>query len=600
MADFDSPSITTREQPSSAVAIPSGSTSIPFFIGTAGQGPINRSQLVLGPDDFLAIYGPDDGGDLYQSVSGFFQNGGEAAYIVRIAHYTDITDPTTLTAVSASAVLANEGDTPVITVRATSEGAAGNLLAVSTTRRDKAVTVVLSDLPAGPATEAEIASASQIRPGVQLLIEDPENDNAIRVVVLEILAHAGANGGDVIRFASATVPADGILSANVPVVTKETLDITFAVRGRGLKPYVDLSMSPLDTKRYFGNVIGTNPRVLDPKQRIYVEDALVAASAAVDPRPVNANMRPLSGGLDGGAVTDNDYAGAQASHVGLWALEENELFSLGSIPGVETVTVQRALVDYASYRQDFLAILDAPEGLTPSGVVEYKNVTANLAGTWGAMYAPRLRILRQRTGAIEDFPSAGYVLGAFARTDARRNVAEAAAGVSKGQILGVVGVARNNEYVLKGNRDIVYSEGINPIYSKPGRGVVIWGQNTLDPTSEYGTIGIRRAFIALRKDLNSLSQFVLFEVNDDVLRGEFRKRARSYLRNKRIEGVLKGSSDNEAFYVQCDKDNNPDSVVNAKQFYARVGVNIKPGIEQGFIDLELDARGLEAELAAAA
>lgn len=101
------------------------------------------------------------------------------------------------------------------------------------------------------------------------------------------------------------------------------------------------------------------------------------------------------------------------------------------------------------------------------------------------------------------------------------------------------------------------------------------------------------------KDIESLSDFVLFELNTEILREEYRTRTSGYLRQRWQDGVLQGANERAAYTIVADETNNPPSVVNARQFYAKIGVNVIPGIDYANINIFRDSRSLEEELAAA-
>lgn len=817
MTNFASPFLEVKERASSAVALPAISTSIPLMQTTAIRGPINLPQFIVGAEDYVSIFGGDDTSDGFEAMIGFFNNGGQGLLVNRVAHYTDITDPSTLTAVAASLTLNTAGtaatsaekttaaepfdlsagngvsqpptltvsidgaasdtatvnatpsvltapgapggvgtpaDTltftvngvtqvytvpgspptsaadwaldiaaqlpgvfgsvaggavvlttdrhgssadvdyvsgtgtagadsgfgagpvagvnagpnevadlsavtaaeldailttdwtggggittaiasgaitvttvatgsaaslsvvtgtaatvvgfspagattgadagaptvPVITVNASSEGEHGNTLSVTTTRRDRVVALVTEDLAAVPITEMVVSTSSQFRTGMQIRVEDSVTTGEFRAIVSEVI-------GTRVLFTAAVTPTAAVTATNSPTVTKETFDLTPIVDNEPQPAFIDLSMSSLDVKYYFATVIGSDITQIDPRFRFLVADLSVAATNTTDPRPVNVTNSILSGGVNSSPVTDNDFTGSAASNLGIFAADTSDIFSMSIAPGIETTAVHNALLDYAALRNDHVAVMDMPEGLTPQQTVTYKNVTANLFGTFGIAYAGRIKVVRQSTGVAEGFPAVGHAVGAYARTDQERNVSEPPAGVEKGQLRGVVGMADNNIYGDKANRDLIYPEGINPIYSKPGRGVVMWGQNTLDPLSDRGAIGVRRAFIFLRKSILELSEFVLFEKNTTTLRGRFRNAVTAFLTEQRRQGVLSGDTDDEAFYIICDETNNTPSVINARKFVARIGVNVIPGIDFATITIERDTRALDAELA---
>jgi phage tail sheath protein FI len=100
------PGVYVEEIPSSVHTITGVATSIAAFVGWADQGPINYAGLVLSWADFQRIYGGFDARSPYLSyaVSQFFINGGQQAYILRLA-YTGAATATDSPAASAKLTL---------------------------------------------------------------------------------------------------------------------------------------------------------------------------------------------------------------------------------------------------------------------------------------------------------------------------------------------------------------------------------------------------------------------------------------------------------------------------------------------------------------
>lgn len=103
MAEFLSPKIQVVEVRQGVTDVQGVSTSTGGFIGIAEKGPINTPKLVTSLTQFQEIFGgPLSSSYLFEQVDAFFNNGGARAYITRVAHYTDISNRATLTAVAAS------------------------------------------------------------------------------------------------------------------------------------------------------------------------------------------------------------------------------------------------------------------------------------------------------------------------------------------------------------------------------------------------------------------------------------------------------------------------------------------------------------------
>lgn len=100
------PGVYVEEIPSGVHTITGVATSITTFIGWAAQGPTQYAGLVQSWTDFQRIYGGFDARSPYlgYAVSQFFINGGQQAYIVRLA-YTGPTTATLAPAGSASLTL---------------------------------------------------------------------------------------------------------------------------------------------------------------------------------------------------------------------------------------------------------------------------------------------------------------------------------------------------------------------------------------------------------------------------------------------------------------------------------------------------------------
>lgn len=87
------PGIYVEEVDATDRAIAGAGVATPIFFGIADRGPISTPVLVTGKKDFERVFGylvQDE--SLHPSVMGFFANGGSACYVVRLSHYSDITD----------------------------------------------------------------------------------------------------------------------------------------------------------------------------------------------------------------------------------------------------------------------------------------------------------------------------------------------------------------------------------------------------------------------------------------------------------------------------------------------------------------------------
>jgi len=99
MPSYLHPGVYVEEIPSGSKPIEAVGTSTAAFIGYATQGPIGDPELIFKWDDYDKQFGgirdtkETKGDPMGFSVSAFFQNGGTAAYIVRITKNWNASQP---------------------------------------------------------------------------------------------------------------------------------------------------------------------------------------------------------------------------------------------------------------------------------------------------------------------------------------------------------------------------------------------------------------------------------------------------------------------------------------------------------------------------
>ncbi len=142
----------------------------------------------------------------------------------------------------------------------------------------------------------------------------------------------------------------------------------------------------------------------------------------------------------------------------------------------------------------------------------------------------------------------GHLAGLYARTDARRGVWKAPAGV-EATLLGV----RSLEFkVLDAHQDDLNPLGINALRLVPSAGVVAWGARTMRPGSEWRYVSVRRTAIFLRKSIFEGIQWVVFEPNDEPLWASLRLNVEAFMEQQFRQGAFAGRTSREAYFVKCD------------------------------------------------
>ena len=184
-------------------------------------------------------------------------------------------------------------------------------------------------------------------------------------------------------------------------------------------------------------------------------------------------------------------------------------------------------------------------------------------------------------------PLNGDIAGLCVRTDDTRDPWYSPAGYNRGIIKNVVKLAYNPK---KGERDILYKAGVNPVITQAGQGTLLFGDKTLlAKPSAFDRINVRRLFIVLEKAIATAAKYSLFEFNDEFTRAQFRNLVEPFLRD--VQG-RRGIFD---FRVVCDTSNNTGDVIDRNEFVG--DIYVKPARSINFIQLNFVAvrTGVEFE-----
>lgn len=110
-------------------SVPALRTAMWVAVGVAEKGP-HTATLITSWEEYVNIFGgfTTDAKDLPSAVQGFFAEGGQFCYVIRIVHYSNVADKTTYTSAAATITLTDRANVPVDTLQidAISDGAWGN------------------------------------------------------------------------------------------------------------------------------------------------------------------------------------------------------------------------------------------------------------------------------------------------------------------------------------------------------------------------------------------------------------------------------------------------------------------------------------------
>ena len=172
-------------------------------------------------------------------------------------------------------------------------------------------------------------------------------------------------------------------------------------------------------------------------------------------------------------------------------------------------------------------------------------------------------------------PTSSDIAGCMVRTDRDFFPWFSPAGTTRGGLNFAIKLAFNPG---QDARDQLYANRINPITSKPGDGIILFGDKTgLAYESAFDRINVRRLFITIEQAIENAAKSVLFELNDAGTRSNFINIVEPFLRDVQAK---RGIQD---FLLVCDETNNTPDVIDRNEFLADIFV--KPARSINFIGL---------------
>jgi len=339
-----------------------------------------------------------------------------------------------------------------------------------------------------------------------------------------------------------------------------------------LENFSNLSVSPTDPQ-YVVNVIDNDSSYItfiDPT----ITPPPTPAPPALPGATASGNLGTFTVGADGDVlapVTNGNFELALLSAtggVGINLLDRVSIFNLLCVPAETDPPTVKTLQTYCAGNRAFF-IVDPPQLATIAGLR-----TSGPAGTGGvsvvgpdaanaAYYFPWVSApdpLASNRPAL--FPPCGFVAGVYASTDASRGVWKAPAGVDAG-LTSESGL----QYVLTDleNGDLNI-QAINCLREFKVYGDVVWGARTLAGNDQAGSqwkyVPIRRLALFLESSLYDGTQWVVFEPNDERLWSQIRLNVGAFMQGLFLQGAFQGTSPQQAYFVKCDSENNPQSSID--------------------------------------
>ena len=220
---------------------------------------------------------------------------------------------------------------------------------------------------------------------------------------------------------------------------------------------------------------------------------------------------------------------------------------------------------------------------------------------YAAFYYPWVRVLALHTAEGHVLvPSMGHVTGVYARVDVERGVHKAPANeVLRGIITrDLNGNKKPLEFTLgKREQDLLNPRGVNVHrdFRDAGRDIRVYGARTMSSDSMWKYINVRRLFIFIEQSIDRGTQWAVFEPNYEQTWSAIRISISAFLRTVWRNGALMGTTQDEAFFVKCDRTTMTQDDIDNGRLICLIGIApVKPA---EFVIFRISQKTMEAEQA---
>jgi len=266
----------------------------------------------------------------------------------------------------------------------------------------------------------------------------------------------------------------------------------------------------------------------------------------------------------------------------LLANKDDYSYNIITAPGLiyaapSNVTPLNLLIQNTANRGDAIALVDLVN--YPNGTVTSANAqAAKIDNSYAAAYWPWVQVSDPNSGQLVWTVPSSMIPGVYAFNDRTSEAWFAPAGINRGGLSTVVQAQRK---LTQTNRDNLYVGKVNPIATFPGKGVVVFGQKTLQTAaSALDRINVRRLLIALKSYIVQIADNLVFEQNTAATRNNFLSQVNPYLESvQQRQGLF-------AFKVVMDASNNGPDVVDRNQMVG--AIYIQPTKTAEFIYLDFN------------
>lgn len=173
-----------------------------------------------------------------------------------------------------------------------------------------------------------------------------------------------------------------------------------------------------------------------------------------------------------------------------------------------------------------------------------------------ALYLPRLKVIDPLGTPARpwvELPPSGHVAGLISRSDRQRGAHYTPANLP---LLDAVDLTQS---FCRENSGLLNEAGLNLIRCQAGRGLQVYGGRTLDLSREGRFLAHRRLIHRLVRAIRRVAEPLVFDTNGPALWFALVRAITTVLLEAFRSGALKGASPQEGFQIRCDENTNPIS-----------------------------------------
>ncbi|QEV20827.1 phage tail sheath family protein [Streptomyces alboniger] len=367
MPTYLSPGVYIEEVASGSRPIEGVGTSVAAFVGLAPRGPLNEPTLVTNWSQYVAAFGEfTDGYYLAHSVYGFFNNGGAAAYVVRVGG----------TDTAGGAGPQQQGTAPA---QAPKELTAGEPVAL------------------GAFTVSAIAAGTGNGGALTVEVQDGEGESAAD------------------RFKLVVKDGEKVV---------ESFDVSAKKTARN---YV-VTQVKQRSKTIVLEEASAGGQLARPEAQSVTLAPPAPAPAAV-PASDGSVARVETAQFIGDSADRTGFGGLEAlDEINMVAVPDlMAAYQQGLIDEEQVKAVQLGLISHCELMGDRMAIIDPPPSLNARQIRQWRQELAGYDSRYAALYYPWIKSFDPATGQSVVVPPSGHMAGVWARNDSERGVHKAPA-----------------------------------------------------------------------------------------------------------------------------------------------------------------------------